>query len=263
MERGLRVNGGTRLVFLAGDPIDHAKGFDEYADALMAAGLDAAYLPVHVAAGQFKQFLDGLRHARNVAGVVATIPHKQQARDLAVPDTAARRAGSANLLRPAAGGTGWECSMVDGAGFLLAIDAAGMTLAARRVQVLGAGGAGRAVAMAIAERAPAAITLHDPDPTRVDALIADLGREFPRLPVSRGLVPSDVLVNCSPAGMGHDPALACPEALIPRGGEVYDIVNRADTPLLIAARALNCRTDHGRSMMLAQIPLVLRYFFHR
>ena len=257
------VNGRTRLVFLAGDPIDHTKGYTEYAEALAAAGLDAAYLPVHVPAGRLGRFLEGLRHARNVAGVVATIPHKQEARAVAEPDTAARRAGSANLLRLAPGNAGWECSQVDGAGFLDAVAGAGMALSGQSVQVLGAGGAGRSVAMAIAEQAPGSLAVHDPDQARAASLVADLAREFPDLPVTARLGPAGMLVNCSAVGMGHDTALPLPEALIPRGGSVYDIVNRADTPLLVTARARGCRTDHGRSMMLAQIPLVLRYFFER
>ena len=258
----LKVNGRTRLVFVAGDPIDHAKGFPEYAEALHAAGLEAAYLPVHVPAGRLAAFLDGLRWVRNVAGVVATIPHKQAARAIGRPDEAARRSGSANLLRRGRDGA-WECSMVDGAGFLHAMDAAGMTLACRRVQVLGAGGAGRAVAMAIAERQPAGIAVHDPDRGRADALVADLAREFPSVASASALGASEVLINCSPLGMGHDERMPVDESLIPTNGAVYDVVNRPDTPLLVAAARRGCRVDHGRSMMLAQIPLVLRYFFER
>ena len=257
------VNGLTRLVFLAGDPIDHAKGFTEYAEALANAGLNAAYLPVHVPSGQLGHFLAGLLHARNVAGVVATIPHKHEARSLATPDAAARRAGSANLLRPAAQGSGWECSMVDGAGFLAAMDIADMALQGRRVQILGAGGAGRAVTMAVAERSPAMLLVSDVDQGRADALVADVAREFPHLKTESGLGPSDVLVNCSPIGMGNDTALPIELALIPRGGDVYDVINRANTPLLVAATRLGCRTDYGRSMMLAQIPLVLSWMFDR
>ena len=257
------VNGLTRLVFLAGDPIDHAKGFTEYAEALADAGLNAAYLPVHVPLGQLGQFLAGLLHVRNVVGVVATIPHKQEARAVARPDATARRAGSANLLRPAADGSGWECSMVDGAGFLAAMDTADMRLQSRRVQILGAGGAGRAVTMAVAERNPALLSVNDVNQGRAEALVADVAREFPDVKTESGLGPSDVLVNCSPTGMGHDTALPIEIDLIPRGGDVYDVVNRADTPLLVAAARLGCRTDYGRSMMLAQIPLVLGWMFDR
>ena len=258
----MTITGHTELVFLAGDPIDHAKGFAEYTAALDAAGLQAVYLPVHVPAGRLGAFLAGLRWAQNLAGVVATIPHKQEARAIGRPDEAARRGGSANLLRPSADG-GWECSMVDGTGFLHAADAAGIGLAGQRVQLLGAGGAGRAVGIAIAERGPSSLAVHDPDPARAEAFIADLRREFPALPAEAGLGASDVLVNCSPLGMGHDERMPVDDCFIPNHGAVYDIINRADTPLLVAAEKRGCRTDFGRSMMLAQVPLVLRYFFER
>lgn len=159
----MTISARTRLVFLAGDPIDHTQGYAEYAAALAAAGIDAAYLPVHVPAGQLRLFLAGLRSGRNVAGVVATVPHKLEALAAATPDAAARRAGSANVLRPGADG-GWECTQVDGVGFLAAADATG-------------------------------------------------------------------------------------------------IVNRADTPLLHAAELRGCRRDHGRSMMLAEIPLIVNFLF--
>ena len=258
----MTITGHTKLVFLAGDPVDHAKGFAEYAAALDAAGLQAVYLPVHVPAGRLGSFLAGLRWAQNLAGVVATIPHKQEARAVGRPDEAARRGGSANLLRPSADG-GWECSMADGAGFLHAVDAAGIGVAGQRVQVLGAGGAGCAVGMAIAERGPSSLAVHDPDPARAEALVADLRREFPAVPAEAGLGASDVLVNCSPLGMGHDERMPVDDRFIPDRGAVYDIVNRADTPLLVAAEKRGCRTDFGRSMMLAQVPLVLSYFFDR
>jgi shikimate 5-dehydrogenase len=55
--------------------------------------------------------------------------------------------------------------------------------------------------------------------------------------------------------------MPCDAALIP--GFVYDVVNRADTPLLVAARARGAVCDHGYSMMAAQIPLVLRWMLDR
>jgi shikimate dehydrogenase len=254
------ITGATRLVGIVGDPVRQVKGFAEYAEAFAARGLDAVYLPMHVRAGELAAFLAGARRMRNLAGLVATIPHKQEAFALAEPDAAARRAGSANLLRPAAGG-GWECSMADGAGFVAAVEAAGMTIRGRTVQILGAGGAGRAVAMAAAEQGPARIAVHDTDCARAERLAADIAREFPGLPVAQALGESEMLVNCSPVGMNDDTRLPLSEALIPRGGDVYDIVNRPDTPLVVAARRLGCRADHGRSMMLAQIPIVTSWLF--
>lgn len=253
------IGPATRLVFLAGDPIGHTKGYEEYAAAFAGAGIDAAYLPLHVPAGHFAEFLRGARQMRNLAGIVATIPHKQDAFAASRPDATARRAGAANLLRPCA--DGWEATNLDGIGFLVALREAGIAPAGRPVQVLGAGGAGRAVAMAIAEAAPAALAIADPDETRAGNLAATVAREFPSLPVTVGLGPSEVLVNCSPVGMGADTHLPLPAGLVPDRGAVYDIVNRPDTPLLLAAQARGCRIGHGRSMMLAQVGLLIRFLF--
>jgi shikimate dehydrogenase len=252
------VSGRTRLVGIIGDPVDHIRGFTEYAEALAAAGLDAAYLPLHVPAGRLAAFLAGAAELRNLAGLICTIPHKQVAVALAVPDAAARRAGSANLLRPRADG-GWDATMLDGAGFLAASDVAGIGFAGRAVQLLGAGGAGRAVAMAIADRGPASLALHDPDAARAAALRDAVARGFPGLPVTCALGVSEVLVNCSPIGLGHDTRLPLPAELIPAA--VHDIVNRPDTPLLLAARARGALAIDGSGMMLAQVPLLLRFLF--
>lgn len=244
----------TRIILLAGDPIGHTKGYREYADAIAARGDDCAYLPAHVPAGTLAEFLAGVVHWRNLAGICCTIPHKQDAARVARCDEAARRAGSANLLRPDGVG-GWEASMVDGAGFRVAAEVAGIPLHGKRVQMLGAGGAGRAVAMAIAETEPAALAIHDPDDARAADLLAALRAEFPGLDLHRALGPSEVLVNCSFIGMGSDTRMPCDHALIP--GFVYDIVNRADTPLLVAARAKGAVVDHGYSMMAAEVPMIL------
>ena len=254
------TSGRTRLIFLAGDPIGHTRGYAEYEAAIAAGGHDVAYLPAHVPGGRLAEFLAGLAQLRNLAGIVCTIPHKQDAARLGRCDDAARRAGSANLLRPDGAG-GWEASMVDGAGFLVAARQAGIPLAGRRVQLLGAGGAGRAVAMAIAEQRPAAIAIHDPEAARAAALAQAVAAEFPDVPAGSGLGPSEVLVNCSAVGMGGDARLPCDASLIP--GFVYDIVNRADTPLVVAARAKGAVVDHGHSMMEAQVPLVLRWMLER
>ncbi len=250
----------TRVILLAGDPIGHTKGYAEYAAAIAARGADAAYLPAHVPAGRLAAFLAGVAHWRNLAGVVCTIPHKQEAARIGRCDEAARRAGSANLLRPDGSG-GWEASMVDGAGFLAGSDEAGIPLAGRRVQLLGAGGAGRAVAMAIAERGPALLAIFDPDPARATALAAAAKCEFPGLAVEAALGPSEVLVNCSPIGMDEDTRLPCDAALIP--GFVHDIVNRADTPLLVAARRRGAVAVHGYAMMAAEVPMILDWMLGR
>lgn len=251
----MRIDGRTQIIGIVGDPTGHIRGFAEYAEAIAARGANAMYLAMHVAPAGLAPFLHGVRHVRNLAGLVLTIPHKIAGLAAATADESARLAGSANMLRPTA--DGWEAGNCDGAGFLAAARAAGMTIADRRVQLLGAGGAGRAVAMAIAQERPAAIAVHDADRTRAEALAAALRRAVPTLDVTVSLGSSEILVNCTPIGMGRDTRLPCDPSLIPVAGAVYDIVNRPDTPLIAAARARGSRGEHGWSMMTAEIPLIL------
>jgi shikimate dehydrogenase len=249
-------NGKTRLIVIAGYPTGHIKGFAEYEAAIAARGANALYLSMQVAPDSLVAFLAGARLIENLAGLVLTIPHKVAGfRAATTCNEDARRAGSANLLRPTP--QGWHAGNVDGAGFLAAARAAGMVLQGAHVQLLGAGGAGRAVAMAIAAESPASLAVHDTDTARAENLAADLAREFPHVRSRQALDASTLLVNCTPAGLGDDPHLPCELAWIPQGGAVFDIVNRADTPLLVAARARGCRTEQGYAMMMAEVPLIL------
>lgn len=251
----MKLDGITRIIGIVGDPTAHIKGFAEYAEAIAARGANAVYLAIHVAPDGLVPFLQGIRQVRNLAGLVLTIPHKIAGLASATPDETARLAGSANMLRPSV--DGWEASNCDGAGFLAATRAVGMRITDKRVQVVGAGGAGRAVAMAIASERPAAIAVHDAHRPRADALAAALFRAFPALEVTVSLGTSEFLVNCTPIGMERDTRLPCDPSLIPVSGAVYDIINRPDTPLVVAARARGSLAEHGWSMMTAEIPLIL------
>ena len=175
------------------------------------------------------------------------------------PNATALRAGSAYLMRP--GAERWQSTMLDGSAFLTAADAASIPLTDRRVQMLGAGGAGRAVAMAITERRPALLSIADPETERAESLAADVAREFRVTRVMVQLGASETLVTCSPIGMGDDTALPLPTSLIPQSGAVYDTINRPDTPLIRLAQARGCVTDHGRSIILAQIELLICFLF--
>ncbi len=249
-------DGRTRLVVIVGHPTGHIKGFSEYEQAIAARRANALYISMQVAPADFRVFLDGIRRVETLAGLVLTIPHKVAGFHAATShEETSRLTGAANMLRPSA--DGWLAANCDGPGFLHAAHAAGMRFAGETVQVLGAGGAGRAVAMAIAAENPAALSLHDTDAARAAALACDVAAGFPALACRTALGPSAVLVNCTPAGMGRDSSLPCDAGLIPEGGAVFDIVNRADTPLVLAARARGCRTEYGYAMMMAEVPLIL------
>lgn len=247
-------DGKTRLIVIAGYPTGHIKGFAEYERAIAARGANALYLSMQVAPGNFPAFLDGIRRVETLAGLVLTIPHKLAGfRAASSHDATARLSGAANMLRPAPGG--WHASNCDGPGFLDAARAASMAFAGRTVQLLGAGGAGRAIAMAIAGERPARLNLHDVDATRAEALAADIALAFPGLACGAVLAPSSLLVNCTPAGMWpRVDGCPWPDGVpFPAGAAVYDMVYRpARTRLMALAEAAGGRAVGGLGMLARQ-----------
>src|SRR3954454_24242045 len=137
------LGGETRLVALLGDPVAHSRSPRMQNAAFAARGLDWAYVACRVAADEFDAAVRGLA-ALGFAGANVTIPHKAAAARIADElDDAAERGGSVNTLVFRDGRI--EGSSTDG---LAVVDAVGGVEGAR-VLVLGAGGAGRAVAAAL------------------------------------------------------------------------------------------------------------------
>lgn len=148
----------------------------------------------------------------------------------------------------------------DVTGFDAALKDAFGTEPLERVVLLGTGGAGSAVATALAQHPVSDLVLVDQVPDRASALAAqvnaldaasaraaDLG-DLPGV-----LASADLVVNATPIGMAAHPGTPFDVALLPSGSRVADIVYRpADTALLQAARARGIRTMSGLGMAMHQ-----------
>ncbi len=138
--------------------------------AFRAAGIDASYVALDVPPGELANKLAEL-HASGAQGLNITLPHKEEAFQLLkAASPAARAAGAANTLRRAP--RGWEGDATDGAGFLAWIDALGLRADRARALVIGAGGAARSVAVALAERGPTEIRLVNRTLERAESVAA-------------------------------------------------------------------------------------------
>ena len=112
----------------------------------------------------------------------------------------------------------WRGDIFDGIGCVEAFRRRGHDLKGKRVMLIGAGGAGAAVGVAIAYEHPASMRLFDLDHARAEALAAKIARVDPAIAAEIG-APSidgrDVLVNASPVGMLADaPAQQQPEPVL-------------------------------------------------
>ena len=241
------VGARTALYGVVGDNVMHSVSPAMHNAAFAEAGLDAVYVPLRAA--DFADFL-AFANALGVAGASITIPYKLDALKMASgSDDLTRRVGAANTIRRTH--NGWEATNTDVAGLLAPLDVEyGSSIRGARVSVLGAGGAARAVVVALTSRG-ALVTVHARRHEQATALAASLG-------VDAGLWPPearswDVLVNCTPLG-----SASAPEASPLPGGPfdgrlVYDLTyRRGESRLVGEARRAGLRTLGGLPMLVAQ-----------
>ncbi|MBE3639572.1 shikimate dehydrogenase [Mangrovicoccus algicola] len=141
----------------------------------------------------------------------------------------------------------------------------------QRVLLIGSGGAGVAVAHALADCDVARLVLVDADPARARSLADLLGRTRPGLRTEiRATVEEaaadglDGVVNCTPMGMAKLPGSAFPAALLGPRMWVSDIVYfPLETQLLAEARAAGCRVLPGAGMAVWQAVRAFGHFTGR
>jgi len=136
-----------------------------------------------------------------------------------------------------------------------------------RVVMLGAGGAGAAVAHALLGLGVRQLIIHDVDPARAAALVDSLsagagaGRAVAAWDLAAAMAAADGLVHCTPTGMAAHPGLPLAAELLRPSLWVADIVYfPLETELLRSARALGCRTLDGGGMAVFQAVEAFRLF---
>jgi shikimate dehydrogenase len=258
------VSGRTRVFAIVGHPIEQVRSPEMFTAEFRRRGCDAILVPMHVLPDEFGSVLPQLLKVRNLGGLVFTIPYKARACALAeVLGAQAQVVGAINALVKGADGR-WQAEIFDGLGCVEAFRRRAIPFAARRVMLLGAGGAGSAIAFAVAHEHPAALRIYDVDPGRATALAAGVARAHPGVAVTAGAATTtdiDILLNASPVGMLDDARLPLDVAGLPRELVVFDaIVKPERTPLLALAENCGCTTVQGREMMRGQISRMVDYF---
>ena len=201
-----------------------------------------------------------------VLGANVTLPHKEQVcAHLDGLSDLARHLGAVNTVvaRP----EGLVGDNTDAYGFLRALrEDGGFQVREKAVLILGAGGVGRTVALALEREGVASITIANRTLERAQRLAAALGPHIGHVegvPLTRETLATvreriqwDLIVNCTTVGMRHGPAEGeTPLAadLIPREALVYDLVyNPLETPLLREARRAGAHTLGGLPMLVYQ-----------
>jgi shikimate dehydrogenase len=258
------VDGATRLFGIIGHPIAQVRSPRVLTEKLRARGLNDILIPVHVLPGKFDEAMRALMGLGNVDGLIFTVPYKVDAVPYAdVLRETGKQVGAINVLRREGDGT-WTGDMFDGRGMTRGLANQGDDVRGLKVLLLGAGGAGSAIACALAESGAKAITIFDLDEGKARDLAARVVHAFPDCKVDTGgprVAGYDVLINATPVGMKDTDGL--PADIGPLDGVkiVGDVIILAKpTPLLLEAKARGCHTMDGVGMHTGQADEIVDFF---
>ena len=252
----LDLAAGPYRLGVIGDPVAHSLSPALHQPALDQLGLPVTYERWHTPAAAVPSRIESLRQP-NMLGASVTVPHKIVVMGL-VDDISptARRAGAVNTIVNRGGVLFGDNTDIHG--FSVSVSE---TLAGRvppLAIVLGAGGAARAVVLALEAAGIHEIVVANRDLARASRLARDLA-PAPVRPARLDdelllLLPrSGLLINATSLGWhaGETPIALHHLSRLPAGAVVADLTYR-DTDLLLAARERGCRTVDGLLMLVHQ-----------
>jgi len=241
-----------KIFGIFGDPITHSLSPAMQNAALRALGEDACYHAFRVAHEDLEDALLG-GAAMGFAGLNLTIPLKEKALqlDFLQPDPLAQAIGAVNTVS-FGGPEGPVGYNTDGWGALLALQDAGVGIRGKNVLIVGAGGAGRAIAYTLAQEG-AEITIVNRSLKRAEELAAQVGAEgFCLCDLERLAPHADIIINCTSVGMREGDPRLLEGGLLQSHQAVFDIVYNRETELLQDARAAGAVAVDGVMMLVYQ-----------
>ena len=256
-EAAMTITGTTRIAGVIADPIDHVRAPEVFNPEFARRGIDAVMVPFHIRPEALGDTLRALAAMPNCGGVCVTMPHKLAAAGLCDElGLAARITGAVNAIRFEAGRLVGD--NFDGLGFVEGLAGEGIPPRGRRVLVIGAGGAGRAVAAALAGSEVGGLTIANRTASKAGEVAAMLGGHYPGLEIAAvgmdavgdALTGADIVVNTTSLGLHEGDAMPCALKGAGQDTVVADIIMApAVTAWMKEAEALGLRTHPGRHML--------------
>ncbi|MCH7660653.1 MAG: shikimate dehydrogenase [Euryarchaeota archaeon] len=237
---------------LLGNPVSHSLSPPMHEAAYRELGISARYVTFEPESEALEAAVSGA-DALGIRGLNVTIPFKRDALSLVESDELATRIGAVNTIDFGGSSQKPTGHNTDAAGVRRAFEHHGTELDGTQAVLVGAGGAGRAVAFALAE-AGAVVKIANRTKERAENLANAVPRasghgldDLPNL-----LADAEILVNATSVGMDDDRSPVPSESLSSQL-TVMDIVYRPlETRLLREARAAGAETIDGAWMLLFQ-----------
>ncbi|MCK4501845.1 MAG: shikimate dehydrogenase [Desulfuromonadales bacterium] len=256
------LSGDSRVYGILGDPVAHSLSPLMQNHALQQHNIDAVYVPFHVSPTNLPAAVDGLL-VLNVAGFNVTIPHKEAILPLlGQVDPAAKLIGAVNTVVNKDGVlVGYN---TDASGFIRAVrEDLNFHPVNRKILILGAGGAARAAAVALATAGVKSIVIANRNQFRGRQFVDDLAPHFASVSFAvvnysdseylDALSEADLVVNATSVGLRGDDVNILPLESIKSSALMYDMVySFFETPFVKVARSAGFTCVDGMGMLAAQ-----------
>ena len=259
----LPVTGSTKFYALIGHPVKQVRTPTVLNAYLTEHSIDAVMVTFDLLPENLQDFFNMMRGWQNCLGCCVTIPHKVKSFECIDSATErAQRIGAVNIIKRDSKGH-LHGDMMDGLGFLAALEKNGATVKNKNVVLVGGGGAGSAIADSVAEARAKQLSLLEIDKNRQMTLISNLQKTYPEIRIYDRLIPDpsiDILINASPLGMKINDPLPFPLEKIKDKIIVADVVTKPDiTSFLKNASKAGHLIQRGREMAEAQMSMFIEF----
>lgn len=247
----MRISGKTKVLGLIGYPVEHSLSPSMHNAAFEHLALDCCYVTFSVRPELLGDAVKAIR-ALNLMGVNVTVPHKENVIPLLdVVDEEASFIGAVNTILNNDGVL--KGFNTDGKGFMESLKNADIDVKDKRIVIIGAGGASRAIGFYLCKEANR-LGIADIDQEKAQRLVNDLKRvkdNVYHIERVTDLKDIDIVINATPIGLKDTDPSPIDIPLLTGDKIVCDLIYK-DTFLLRSARQRGCKTLNGLGMLLYQ-----------
>lgn len=263
----MTIKGKTQTVGIFGFPVKHSFSPPMHNAAFEKLGLDFVYLPFCVEPDNLPAAVKAIK-ALSITGVNITVPHKQKVIEfLDKIDPVAEMIGAVNTVHNEQGKlVGYN---TDGIGFINSLREEGQFISrGKSAFLIGAGGAGHALALMLAKEGIERLYLTDVIGEKSHVLFNRIRKYFNTCSVeivdfdekyfSARIAEVDILLNATPIGMNDGDSALVKKDNLRKDLFVYDVVYNRETALLKSAKDKGAKTLGGLGMLLNQGALAFK-----
>ncbi len=256
----MKISGKTRVCAIIGDPVEHSLSPVMHNAAFKELKLNLVYVAFTVTRSELKDAIIGAR-ILGFRGLNVTMPHKNAVMNyLDETDSTAKSIGAVNTILNDGGRlVGFN---TDGVGAMRALKENGVSLDKKKLLLLGAGGAGKAIAFQAVQEVEELVVLNRTS-EKAEMLAEVLSKKFGKKVrggafsserLKEEMKDADILVNATSVGMHPDVnSSLVPKSLLRPNQCVMDIIySPLETKLVRDAKAIGAKVVSGLEMLLYQ-----------